>query len=490
MIFNSLTFLIFLTTVVIAYWFLNTKSRLWLIFLSSLTFYGFWRVEFVFLVLFSTVLDYFIARKVGSLEINDNIKRKRFLLLSIVVNLGLLIYFKYSYFIVDNLNFIFSFSNDSFNIDLPSIILPLGISFYTFQTLSYSIDVYRGHISAENNFILYACYVTFFPQLVAGPILRASEVTSQLSCRPKFKLMFLSEGLKRILYGFFLKVVLADNIASIVNEGFVIDPNQLGGLDVWTLAFLFGFQIYFDFAGYSHIAIGCAKLMGISFPENFNFPYASRSFKSFWKRWHISLSSWIRDYVYLPILGVKVIDKEMKSKGGINTNLLNSNNLKKNKSLFITWAIMGLWHGSNWTFVFWGIYHASVIYLERILKPLRNKFKVLQNPLVGFSVTIPIAMLSWIPFRAFDMRDTLIMFSKVLSFNTYLNLSMRENVYLITFCLFLSVSLAYLYNTFIENYLNKFKTLKFTLNTLKYSIMIYLVYTFFRPVSQFIYFQF
>ena len=490
MIFNSLTFIIFLTIVVTAYWFLNTRYRLWLIFLSSITFYGFWRIEFVSLVLLSTVLDYFVANKIDSINIHKKNKRKRLLLLSIIINLGLLIYFKYSYFIVDNLNFIFSFNNGNFQIDLPSIILPLGISFYTFQTISYSVDVYRGHISAEKNFALYASYVTFFPQLVAGPILRASEVTSQLSVRPKFKFNFVTNGLKRILFGFFLKVVLADNISVFVDEGFNIDPNSLGGLDVWTLAFLFGFQIYFDFAGYSHIAIGCAKLMGLSFPENFNFPYASSSLKSFWKRWHISLSSWIRDYVYLPILGVKVIDKEKKSQGGISINLNESNNFKKNKALFITWAIMGLWHGSNWTFVFWGIYHALAIYFERVLKPLRNKIQILQNPFIGFSITIPVAMLSWIPFRAVDMNSTLIMFSKVFSFDSYFNLSMRENVYLITFCLFVSASLAYLYNNYLENYLKKYSSILITINTVKYSLMLYLVYTFFRPVSQFIYFQF
>ena len=197
------------------------------------------------------------------------------------------------------------------------IILPLGISFYTFQTISYSVDVYRRHTRAVRDFALYGSYVTFFPQLVAGPILRAEEVVSQLRTRAPFDLHFITEGISRILQGLFLKVVLADNIAPLVDAGFNIDVQAMSAVDTWCLAFLFGFQIYFDFAGYSHIAIGCAKLMGITFPENFNFPYAARSFKSFWRRWHISLSSWIRDYLYLPLLGVEVMDPVSKSTGGL-----------------------------------------------------------------------------------------------------------------------------------------------------------------------------
>ena len=187
-----------------------------------------------------------------------------------------------------------------------NIILPLGISFYTFQTISYTVDVYRGFIKAEKEFVLFATYVTFFPQLVAGPILRAKEVIPQLDKKPLFKLDDLKSGLRKITFGLFLKVVLADNIAPLVDVGFSSDPNLLSAIDVWTLAFLFGFQIYFDFAAYSFIAIGCARVMGMTFPENFNFPYSSISPKEFWKRWHISLSSWIRDYLYLPLAGSKV----------------------------------------------------------------------------------------------------------------------------------------------------------------------------------------
>lgn len=429
MIFNSLTFILFLFIIVILYWILPKKSRLWTIFLGSLTFYGFWRVEFLSIVLLSTILDYFISLQLNRTPDKNHIKRKILLLVSLVLNLGLLIYFKYTYFIIDNLNWVFGIDRD---ISLLEIILPLGISFYTFQTISYTIDVYRRHAKAEKSFVLYGCYVTFFPQLVAGPILRAGEVIGQLVERPKFRLEYLVDGTKRILYGLFLKVVLADNIAPLVNQGFSLDPGTLTGIDVWTLAFLFGFQIYFDFAGYSYIAIGCAKLMGIQFPENFDFPYAARSFKSFWKRWHISLSSWIRDYLYLPLSGAKVIDPNQKSRGGISTDLKDFVPKRKNSALFLTWAIMGLWHGANWTFVVWGIYHGIMIYFERLLKPFREKFSFFRTPFIGWSVTIPLAMLGWIPFRAVSIDNTLEMYAAVVNPFSYTAISMRENTYLVT----------------------------------------------------------
>ena len=225
-----------------------------------------------------------------------------------------------------------------FKIDpiLLKIILPLGISFYTFQTISYTVDVYRKVIKPEKDFIVYACYVTFFPQLVAGPILRAREVISQFKKTNNFNWDYISDGFRRVLYGLFLKVVLADNIAPLVNSGFDLSLETLSAIDVWTLAFLFGLQIYFDFSGYSHIALGSAKMIGISFPENFNFPYLANSPKDFWQRWHISLSSWVRDYIYLPLLGVKY---QVSSKGGLANATLNKND---QKTLFITWGLMGL----------------------------------------------------------------------------------------------------------------------------------------------------
>jgi D-alanyl-lipoteichoic acid acyltransferase DltB (MBOAT superfamily) len=255
------------------------------------------------------------------------------------------------------------------------------------------------------------------------------------------------------------------------------------------MAFLFGFQIYFDFSAYSHIAIGSAKLMGITIPENFNFPYLATSFKDFWKRWHISLSSWIRDYLYLPLAGVKVT--ETSGKVGIGEGLDKSGNKNsKTKALFLTWAIMGFWHGANWTFVVWGLYHASFVYLERKLKPLRKRFKIFDFNIIAWIITLSFAMLSWIPFRANNLQETFIMFQKIINPKNYLFYTMRENNYLITAFLLILMLVTYFSNTYVEPKLNKFKWASFIFHTVKYSIIIIFVYTFLRPISQFIYFQF
>ena len=275
--------------------------------------------------------------------------------------MGLLFYFKYLAFFAQGANEIAELAGLDFSLPPLSIILPLGISFYTFQTISYTIDVYRGFIKPERNFILYSSFVVYFPQLVAGPILRAAELVDQLSRRPPFDPEDLVIGLRRIAYGLFLKVALADNIGPLVDAGFAEPAATLRALDVWTLSFLFGFQIYFDFSAYSHIALGSARLMGIHFPENFNFPYLASSPRDFWQRWHISLSSWIRDYLYLPLMGAQVHDR---STGGLPTVESGRSGFTRTRALFLTWGIMGLWHGANWTFVIWGLYHATLVYFR------------------------------------------------------------------------------------------------------------------------------
>ncbi len=492
MIFNSITFLLFLVIVICLYWLLPRNIRNWMVFLSSLLFYGFWKWEFLSIVLLSTFTDYFVALELGKTEKSEERKRKLLLYTSLFINLSLLLYFKYLIFFTDNITFFLQSIGVAIESPALNIILPLGISFYTFQTISYTIDVYRNHTKPIKDFALYGSYVTFFPQLVAGPILRAEEVVNQLDHRPKFNPDLIVEGLKRVLYGFFLKVVLADNIAPLVDAGYALPPGSLSAIDVWTLAFIFGFQIYFDFAGYSHIAIGCAKMMGIDFPENFNFPYAAKSFKSFWKRWHISLSSWIRDYLYLPLAGADVIDPNLKSRGGIDV-ALGKNEItqgKKNRALFLTWVIMGFWHGANWTFVFWGVYHSGMIYLERLFKPFRDKFSFFSKPFIGWCITLPLAMLGWIAFRAESLTDVFIMLSKVINPLKYTFYSMRENTYLVTALLFLFTSLSYL-ATNIESEKTDQPTWWITsFNVVKYAVIFILVFTFFRPISQFIYFQF
>lgn len=287
MIFNSVTYIIFLTIIISLYWVLPRGSRIWMMLVASSTFYGFWRPEFLLVMLVSASVDFIAAIKIQS---SENLTRKKiWLAISLITNLGILCYFKYLFFFIDSAVAVLNIFGFQFQAPILNIILPLGISFYTFEAISYIVDVYRGLFKAEKSFILYACFITFFPKLIAGPILRAAELIPQLSANPVFRFDEFSSGLKRIIYGLFLKVVIADNIAPLVDAGFQQNIDTLSALDVWTLAFLFGFQIYFDFSAYSSIAIGSARLMGIHIPENFNYPYLASSPRDFWRRWHISL---------------------------------------------------------------------------------------------------------------------------------------------------------------------------------------------------------
>jgi len=443
-------------------------------------------------MLFSTLVDYIAARVIYA---STSLSRKRlFLTISISINLGLLFYFKYLYFFIDNT--INALSILGFQIDKPvlDIILPLGISFYTFQTISYTVDVYRGFIKPEKNFVLYASYVTFFPQLIAGPILRAKEVIHQLLSRPSFNLVDFGHGLRWVLYGLFLKVVLADNIAPLVDSGFSQPNSALSAIDVWTLAFMFGFQIYFDFSAYSHIAIGTARMMGIHFPDNFFYPYLSNSPKEFWRRWHISLSSWIRDYLYLPLAGIQVQDR---STGGLAIATDKERNRPKRNlllALFITWAIMGLWHGANWTFVLWGVYHALFITLYRLAAPLAKNWAEWQTKLIGWAITLPVIMLSWVPFRAENIGDTLTMWGKIFSWHEYGWLGLRENTYLAAAIILTCVIATYFVRKWYadagQDNGNVRIIFRIALESVTFAVIIGLVFVFLRPIQQFIYFQF
>jgi alginate O-acetyltransferase complex protein AlgI len=489
MIFNSVTFLIFFTGVSLLYWLLPSKPRYWLLFLSSILFYAFWRWEYLSVLLISAGVDYFVALRLERVPAEQKSLRKRLLAISLTVNLGLLFYFKYLLFFTDNLNAIFQALGAASNFPHWNIILPFGISFYTFETISYTMDVYRGHIKAEKNFLSYGLFIAFFPKLVAGPIQRAAELIGQLKLRPGFRLEFVSEGLRRIIQGLFLKVVFADNIAPLVDEGFAMDARTLGGIDVATLAFLFGFQIYFDFSAYSHIALGAARVLGIDIPENFNYPYIARSMKEFWKRWHISLSSWIRDYLYLPLTGTKVMVST--GRGGIGQSLGEEpSRSRKNLALFATWAIMGFWHGANWTFILWGLYHAFFIFLERQLTPLRERIPVLASTWVTWPITLVIAMLSWIPFRATDLTDTFTMFGKLLNPGSLLVMNMRENTYLVTMIILLCFLISWFATTWVRPRISSKPLLLATVDLALYTVMILGVFIFLRPINQFIYFQF
>jgi alginate O-acetyltransferase complex protein AlgI len=487
MIFNSVTYLLFLSLVVCLFWFLPQRLRLWMIFTASLTFYGFWRPEFLVLILLSATTDYIAALRIEATEVLS--KRRLWLAASLIVNLGLLFYFKYLIFFVDNATIVLNVFGLKVQSPILNIILPLGVSFYTFQTISYTVDVYRKFIEAEHDFVLYGCYVTFFPQLVAGPILRARELLHQFSAKPSFRLITFVSGLRRVLFGLFLKVVLADNIAPLVDSGFFQPVSMMSAIDVLTLSFLFGFQIYFDFSAYSHIAIGSARLMGIVFPENFNFPYLSKSPREFWRRWHISLSSWIRDYLYLPLLGAKVKDSSV---GGLEGAAKDPGKFYRHPMmvLFLTWAIMGFWHGANWTFVAWGLYHATFIAGYRVMSPCLNRWPIFVRKWGGLMVTLPLAMLAWVFFRAQSMSQALGMYGKLFEVKNYFWLGLRENTYLITAGLLVLFFVTALFHDKGHKWFGQHIGVIFVTEVAFAVLLVGLGFVFLRPISQFIYFQF
>ncbi len=488
MIFNSVTFLAFLCVVLLLYWTLPRRARLWMLFIASLTFYGFWRWEYLPVMLGSAVTDYLVSLRIAATE--NRKRRRRLLLISLVVNLGLLFYFKYLQFTVDNVWVGLRALGVVTPPPILDIILPLGISFYTFQTISYTVDVYRKQTEPLREFVLYGCFVTFFPQLVAGPVLRLAEVTPQLDRRPKFTQTAFAGGLRRVLMGLFLKVVVADNLSPFVDAGFEQDVATLGAIDVWTLAFMFGFQIYCDFSAYSHIALGCAKMMGIEFPENFNFPYAASSPKDFWGRWHISLSSWIRDYLYLPLSGARFNVGKTGSTGGLQDAVTEKRSDTRTRALFLTWAIMGLWHGANWTFVFWGVYHAVCVFVFRATKGARVRLGPRLRRWGGWAITLPIMMLSWIPFRARDLGHTFALYAKLFQPGGYVRLGMRENIYLIAALMMMAFGATYFASTQVVPRLRRSPALFYTVETATMVIVIGLAFIFLRPIQQFIYFQF
>ena len=486
MIFNSFSYLIFLTIFLFGYWSLNRKNRLYLIFISSLLFYGFWRIEFIFLMLFSVLVDYYASILIYSEK--SKLKRKIILLISLSINFSLLAFFKYYFFISDNVNFLLKIFDFNSSLPLLNIILPIGISFYTFQSVSYTIDVFRKKIKPEKEFILFCNYVIFFPQLVAGPILRAKEIIWQLSKKPTFKIENLYQGLRRIVFGLFLKIVVADNLAPIVDQSFQVESNFLSGLDVFVISYLFGFQIYFDFSAYSHIAIGSALLMGIKFPENFNFPYHSSSPKEFWTRWHITLTSWVRDYLYVPLL--RLMDFNI-STGDSRKNIYTNNlNYEYIFALLIAWLLMGFWHGANWKYIIWGLIHALIIifyrFFDKILIFNNNKFL----NFISWFLTLQFIMLNWIPFRANDFFNTFGIWSRLFDFSNWFQLSLKENTYIIIFLMTFSyLILPFFVKIYNKTFLKK-HFIRFNLEVLFLFFIITMILIFFKSVDQFIYFQF
>lgn len=387
MLFISLHFLIFFPAVVAIYFLLPHRHRWALLLAASYYFYAAWRLEYTVLILISTTVDYFAGRQMGRLA--SRAERRPYLILSLVTNLGLLIAFKYVNFFNDGLRQAFAAVNVVYNVPALDFLLPVGISFYTFQTLSYTIDVYRGKLAPEPHFGLFALYVSFFPQLVAGPIERAVRLLPQFHQRHFVVGERIASGLQLMLWGVFKKVVIADRLAVYVN-GVYASPEEYTGLPVLLATYFFAFQIYCDFSGYTDIAIGAARIMGFDLMENFRQPYMARSISEFWRRWHISLSTWFRDYLYIPLGGSRV---------SIPRWYFN---------LMVVFVVSGLWHGAGWTFVIWGGLHGFYVVVGLMLGQVGLRLGRQRGVDVGVDlpdwlrilVTFHLVALGWIFFRA------------------------------------------------------------------------------------------
>ncbi len=382
MLFNSFDFLAFLPIVLVLYWFVVYKHIKWqnvLLLIASYVFYGWWDWRFLSLIGLSTIMDYFVGFRIY--ESQQKSIKKRWLWVSMLFNLGLLGFFKYYNFFIDSwIDMLSNIGYQSENTWTLQVILPVGISFYTFQTMSYSIDIYREKLRPTKDFIAFAAFVSFFPQLVAGPIERATNLLPQFLNKRNFTYQTFSYGIKLMIWGFFLKLVVADRAAIYVNAVFNNFESH-EGLSYIAATILFAFQIYGDFAGYSLIAIGTAKLFGFGLMTNFKRPYFSASVSEFWTRWHISLSTWFRDYLYIPLGGNRVAKPRW---------LFN---------LFITFLISGLWHGANWTFVIWGGLNGIYLIAEVLIGSKNRK------GILNVFITFVLINFSWIFFRANNVEQ-------------------------------------------------------------------------------------
>ena len=399
MLFNSIQFLLFFPIVVLIFFLIPGRFQyIWLL-VASYYFYMCWNAKYALLLLFSTVATYlsgyFLQKIRDSIE-DETCRRRRMnmcVAICFVMNLGILFYFKYFNFALANVNRVLNLVHINVQVPLFDIVLPVGISFYTFQALSYTIDVYRGEIRAEKNFLRYALFVSFFPQLVAGPIERSKNLLWQLREEHKFDYDNFRDGIYLMLWGYFLKLVLADRIALFVDKVYG-NYEWYNGVYLIVATILFAFQIYCDFAGYSTIAIGAAKIMGFELMENFNAPYLASNVADFWRRWHISLSSWFRDYLYIPLGGNR--------KG----------TARKYFNLLVVFAVSGLWHGANWTFVIWGTLNAVYQIIGSIYKKIKkaaglckDRVEHISDRVLKIVATFVLVDFSWIFFRAQDLHE-------------------------------------------------------------------------------------
>jgi alginate O-acetyltransferase complex protein AlgI len=472
MLFNSLVFLVFAALFYLAWPVMQKKlERRWIyLTIMSFVFYGWWDWRFLFLIIFSGLIDYYAA-----LAMTKNTgQRKLWLILSLVGNLGSLVAFKYSSFIGRTIEDIASFGG--VELDLVShipdftLVLPVGISFYTFQSMSYTIDVYRGRLTPTKKIFQFFAYLAMFPQLVAGPIVRAKDMLQQLEKKIFVSPIMRWHGVKLIVVGLFKKMVLADNIAVIVNQTFsYVVPEQSAYL-AWVSIIAFAMQIYLDFSGYTDVARGLAKLMGFHFKRNFNQPYAAVSFKEFWDRWHISLSSWFRDYVYIPLGG----SKKGKFRGHVN--------------MWITMILSGLWHGASLNFLLWGVTHAILLSAERIFRFKSRREELSFSGKMAKNLVVLIAILiSWVFFRAENITESFVYIENMFVFGETVFIRPDGNG-MIFLLLALTIQLYFI----VQIHLNKqlFLAKQVWMEPTSLAIMIVAIIFFRGPQSEFIYFQF
>ena len=412
MLFNSLQFLVFFPIVIAIYFIIPHKKRWILLLIASYYFYMCWKIDYIILIIISTLIDYLCSNKMS--KIPQKKDRKKWLLISLVSNLGILFGFKYFNFFSENIQLLFNQYNIFYEMPFFNVLLPVGISFYTFQTLSYTIDVYNEKTTAQKHLGVFAVYVSFFPQLVAGPIERSNHLLPQFFQKHEFSYDRIKSGLQKMLWGFFKKIVIADNLAILV-DGVYNNLDNYSGITLVVATVFFTFQIYCDFSGYSDIAIGTARVMGFELRENFKRPYFSKSIREFWQRWHITLSTWFRDYVYIPVGGNRVV----KWKWYYN--------------ILITFLLSGLWHGANWTFIIWGALHGGYLIIALILHAPKQKLgKKIEkysphlNKILDVSITFVLVVFAWIFFRANNINDAIYVINNILiDLHDYNNMGMQ-----------------------------------------------------------------
>ena len=474
MLFNSLDFLLFFPTVCILFFFLPQKYRWFLLLAASCYFYMYFIPIYILILAGTIIIDYFAGILI---EKNQGKKRKLYLILSLFANISVLAVFKYYNFFIENIEVLISTFGSKSTLLYLSILLPVGLSFHTFQAMSYTIEVYRGNQKAEKHFGIYALYVMFFPQLVAGPIERPQNVLHQFHEKKYFLYDNFTKGIKLVIWGFFMKVVVADRLSLYVNAAYNNIDNHNGSTLLLATVF-FSFQIYCDFAGYSLIAIGTAKIMGFDLMTNFNRPYFSRSISEFWKRWHISLITWFRDYLYLPLGGNKV----SKNRWYFN--------------LFFVFLVSGIWHGAKWTFFIWGALNGGYLVIAILTQKFRKNF----NDFIGLSknktfftliqilTTFFLSSFAWIFFRANNVKDAFLIVEKIITEQSF-NIFIKWDVFFGVFIGLTILVLKEFKDEFLNNKLLFLK--KPNISVLFYALVLALILLMgVFDEGQFIYFQF